>query len=266
MDWHRYPDPGGIDSDRERLQFAVGFATAQRARTAQRTYDAANSAESVEDLIFLAVDAFEEKMQAVEDTLGWLWALDQWIPEGRNLFPLLDAVRLGRDEARLVALVDRLDEDGLRRILRARREDIEAADLPDGTSQRIDESIPAILGGLVRLADFRTANGRRTARMYNKSKHMLQAVLRSGPDGTHAVDFISGAPAETVGRIVATSANVHAVAAETILQAVLHEMLATILMLHYGERYESPLWVTVALDLREGWHDDAEVARLVRAV
>jgi len=199
MEWHTYPDPGGIASDRERIQFAVGFATAQRARSARRIYDAASEPQPLDDLLFLAIDAFEEKMHVTEDTLGWLSALTRWIPDGRNLFPLLDSVRVERKEGRLIELLERLDEDGLRQILRARREDLEAAGPPQITRQRIDGSIPALLAGLRRVLDFRAANDRRTVIMFNKSKHMLQASLFRGRDGTHAVEFITGSPVTRVG-------------------------------------------------------------------
>ena len=205
-------------------------------------------------------------MQAVEDTLGWLSALDRWIPDGRSLFPLLDRVRVEREEEALGRLLENLDEDGLHRILRVRPDDLDEASLPAPIRLRIEQSIPALLAGLARVLEFRTANGRRTVRMFNKAKHMLQGVVFGGRDGTRAFELISGTPPERIGRVVATADNVRTLAAETIvMQAVPHGMLATVLMVHYEHRYVSPPWVVDALGLPAGWHDGPEVARLVRA-
>lgn len=268
MKWHRYPDPGGIGSDRDRLQFAVHFATTQRAFGAARIYSVAAEDLTEAQLQFLAIDAFEEKMHGVEDTLGWIHALRLWIPDdGRSLFPLLDSVRLEREEDGLSEFLDELDGDELRSLLRVRLEDLDSSGIREEIRQQIIQSVPHVLDGLRRLIHFRTANERRTARMFNKSKHMLQGVVKRSRDGTHAIEFISGSPPETVGRIIVTPANIRTLAAESIvLQAALHSMLAAILMTHYQELYASPDWIRMALDLPEGWHDGDRVQRLVMAV
>jgi hypothetical protein len=251
MNWCRYPDPGGLDSDRERLNFAVHFATAQRARTLRRIYEAARDDASPDELLFMAVDALEEKMTAIEDTIGWIAALRAWLPStGRTLFPLLDRVEVHRDlEGSIAAYLEALDEEGLRELLRIRAADLAASGLPPTIRKSIDGSVAALLPGLRRVLDFRRARDRYRVVMFNKSKHMLQGAVLRGRDGTHALRYIraSDSACERVGDVVATSQHVRTVAAEGIvIQAVLHGMLAAILMAHYPEPYISPEWVTRA--------------------
>ena len=92
----RYPDPGGLAGDRERLQHAVHFATAQRAHAAHLLYQRARQTSDAQVRLFLAIDAFEEKMTATEDTIGWLLALHDWIPglPDRSLYKLLDRINV----------------------------------------------------------------------------------------------------------------------------------------------------------------------------
>lgn len=268
MDWSRYPDPGGVGSDRERLEFAVHFATTQRASSAARVYNAVGANPTEHELHFLAVDAFEEKMQAVEDTLGWIHVLRTWVPDGRSLFKALDRVRVEREEEGLQNFLTALDEQGLRDVLRVRDEDLAAAGLAEDLRSQIVRASSAWLSGLRRLLEYRTTEDRRRVQMFNKSKHMLQAVLKHARRGdVTAIDFISGDPSEPVGRIIATQQNVRTVAAETVVfQAVLHGMLACILMTHYDVEYVTPSWVAQAYRLPEGWYDGPEVEQLLAAV
>ena len=273
MNWSRYPDPGGLDSDRERLNFAVYFATGQRAYTLRRIYESVRDDAEPEELLFLAVDAMEEKMTAIEDTLGWVHALRVWVPStGRTLARLLDNVMVNPVlEQDLTEYFERLDEDGLRELLTVRPADLEAAAIPETIRERLTSSIPSLLSGLRRALEFRIGGQRRRVTAFNKSKHMLQGAVFRGPDGTHAIRYVrprvgGGEPRE-VAQLIATAANVRTVAAEGIvIQAVLHGVLAAILMTHYGEEYVSPEWVKQALDLPVGWHEEREAERVVRSV
>lgn len=258
-----YPDPGGLRSDKLRLEHAVHFATAQRVHTSTHIRnDAGRDDLSEDELLYLAVEAFEEKMTATEDTLGWVLVLNDWMAgtKGHSLYELIDRVQMRPgDEERARCILEDLDAITIRDLLRLRDEDLRASSLREESKRAFAEAAPSWLAGLRRLADFRMGEDRRRVVSFNKSKHMALGVIYNlRREGRRVLRFVSGNPPILVSTVSPDPAAIRQVAAETIvIQAVLHSMLVAVLLTHYEAVYAPPPWLLDVGNLHEGWAEDS---------
>ena len=255
-----YPDSGNPLEDASIIRNTVYFSTAARAYSAelvlkeplnvnQRTLDS------------MVVRAFEEFMTSTEDLLGWLFALQEWKPGQAeySLFILLvDKVKVGRGSYRednAVSLLTSVDAEGFRRLFHIPTdEELISSGITTELLSDINRSIPFKLDGWLRIAKRRANQGRGTVRMFNKLKHHLIVfpIQDSGKGivwvpASINMDIKQNQIGITSGHLEANPNEIRRLASDAIVaQAVLHDTLALILSIRYGEQYYQQNWAVRA--------------------
>lgn len=272
-----YPDNGYQYEDASMLRNAVHFVTARRAHAAATVLGQLDDDDLNDQVLaFLTLQAYQERMTATEDTLGWLFVLRDWVPGmvEHSLVFLLDRVKVGgrkHSEAEAIRLLDSLEPASLRSLLHLPpAEQLRGGGLPDEVVEMIDVSLPHQLDGLRGIADFRQADKRARVRAFNKAKHMLVGG-RSLKRGKHEIELITRLTLKPDGVHIETLtlpievAEIQLNASQAIqLQTVLNGMLGMILWVRFGEPYETPPWAVKALGL-PGWRDDGVAPATARS-
>lgn len=260
----RYPDSGGMYEDRSILRNAVLFTTAQRAYVAGKILVLPLDELPPEQLAFLAVEAFGQYVVTLEDSIGWLLVFRNWnpgTPDG-SLFAQLDQVNVNpTTEEKLRELLESLDPDGYRRLVHMpSSEELADSGWPGADVEKVNIAMEEQLTGHQRLMERRLRKERATVRAYNKSKHMGLGLL-GRIDGELQVRLLTSEtgyndPVVGVrlgGAILRCDAGeIRDRAVQTIqMQAVLNDLLRTLLWVRFGEFLEPPEWVSEAYESSE---------------
>jgi hypothetical protein len=205
--------------------------------------------------------AFTEFMTTSEDLLGWTFVLQQWRPgtPENSLFALLYRIQVGRDpwteEAALTHL-NGLNTGSVRKFLHLPTdEEFAESSIPIQLVESIQKAMPLKLEGFRRIARLRYDQDRGWVRTFNKVKHLLLAfptTERGKPEVFLPARFtISGLPLQANIEAAWLAADVETVkyyAGNALAgQLALHDTLAAILQVRFGEPYVRPAWVTDAL-------------------
>jgi hypothetical protein len=208
----------------------------------------------------LQFEAFQHYVTATEDLKAWTWALKQWRPDSsidKSLFTLIRDVDPTDTDARnfLVSL----DVAGLRRLLQlpSDNEMIDAG-VPKGTVTLLRSTgLAAKLEGLRNAAERRLRNRRAMIQAFNKAKHTMP-VYAQREGGKLVLYFAIGNSADPLKtyrmEINPVQARWYASSA-AVIQGVLHDTLATILVCRYGDEYEPPEWVRIVYELPD-WEEN----------
>lgn len=242
-----------IISDIDVLRNAVRFSTAQRAFAASMVMERVGQDITPQETAYLSIEGLSHFVTATEDLLGWAQVLRQWKPEepGRQLFTLLDRVQVGpRDEDEILRFFKTLNLSGLRELLRVPPSpELVANEMPVSEVESIDQALPHILEGWIRLTEIRVAKQRGLVTAFNKVKHMLLAFPED--------EYIRLARIEsgnTLGGLrIEISADYAAGRAKQAVecQAILHSTLGLILTAN-GLREPTADWVIKAV---QTWAD-----------
>ncbi len=259
-----YPDSGNPLEDASILRNAVYFSTAQRAHSAQLILQQSLGVDQ-QVLRFLLVKAFEEFMTSTEDMVGWLFAFQEWQPGNAefSLFLLLDRIKVGitqkgidHTEAKAVSFLSGLDEQGFRELVHVPNDaELLASGMPKELVETINRSMAFKLDGWRRITNRRAEQERGWVGAFNKLKHHMLAFPTQERDKEeifipYRIRFDRGRNRINLGSawLEVSADMVRRFAGDSIAaQAVLHDTLALILSIRYGEKYNAPQWVTRVL-------------------
>jgi len=257
----RYPDSGHMLEDASVLRNALMFTTAQRAYVAASLLHQPLDKMPENVIAFLTLEAFGAEMTAMEDTLGWLFALRDWKP-GTAAFCLmanLDSIQVGRgdyDESHAIEFLASLDGPKLREVLHIPSDEgLRQAGLEEELIAKIGPSLPHKLDGLRRIAERRSEANRTRVEAFNKLKHGLLAFPTRETNSKVVVQLIRGKGYKkgeihlNTMSLEVSAANIHDMAGSALaMQAQLWDMLALILWFRFGERREIPAWASHAME------------------
>jgi hypothetical protein len=260
------------------LRNGVRASTRHRAYAAHRLRPTTQELDSDFARRCLALEAFQQYMLAAEDTLTWICALMEWEPLGApetSILAKLDSVQIGRTvgsgtarrdytEATLLQRFENMGVADLRAALKLPSdEDIgRRADWPDTVDRSINRYLNSWLAGLRRIVRGRLDGDRAMVRAYNKAKHGLLGLFDHDPDGQPAVVMLSAAHGYDAEPIELNRAFIRALPLDierrinwTVrMVAVLQEILAFMLGVHFGEWTDTPEWVEEAYKLDGSLH------------
>lgn len=264
----RYPDSGHMLEDASVLRNALMFTTAQRAYVADSLLHQPFDQMPENVIAFLTLEAFGAEMTAMEDTLGWLFALRDWRPgtAASCLMANLDSIQVGRgdyDEGHAIEFLSSLDGPKLREVLHVPSDEaLRKAGLGEELIAKVDHSLPYKLEGLRRIAERRAEANRTRVEAFNKLKHMLLAFPARETDSKVVVQLIKGRGYKqgeihlNTVTLEVSAANIHNMAGNALaMQAQLWDMLAMILWVRFDERHDDPRWVSHSME-HAGWRDD----------
>ncbi len=264
----RYPDEGHMLGDASVLRNALTFTIAQRAYVADSLLHQPFDKMPLNVIAFNTLEAFGVEMTAMEDTLGWLFALRDWQPgtAAYCLMANLDSIQVGRgnhDEQHAIEFLTSLDGPKLREVLHlSGDETLRKAGLGADLIAKVDHSLPYKLDGLHRIAERRAEANRTRVEAFNKLKHMLLAFPIHESSSRTVVELIKGRGYKdgeihlnTVTLEVA-AANIENMASNALaMQASLWDVLALILWVKFDERLDPPPWTSHSME-HGGWRDD----------
>ncbi len=223
-------------------------------------------------VMYFAVDAFAQYVVSLEDMLGWLLVLRDWLPgtPDRSLFALLDTVQVGRrtkevdwTEENAMELLDSLTAETFRQLIHLPTSaELLSAGWESEYVNALEKAMPHLLDGFKEGCQRRTDKNRALVRGYNKSKHMMLGILRRGEESNLEVALLTSEFGWTdlkkgiylAGNIVTSKESVIQTHLYWVIQmqAVLNSMLTGLLWTRYGERIDSPKWAVDASNL-PGW-------------
>lgn len=218
-------------------------------------------------IAFNVLEAFGVEMTAMEDTLGWLFALRDWQPgtAANCLMANLDTIQVGRgnyDEQHAIEFLSSLDGPKLREVFHMPDDEaLRKAGLGDDLVARVDHSLPYKLDGLHRIAERRAEKNRTRVEAFNKLKHMLLAFPIRESESRHVVKLIKGRGYKqgeihvNTLTLEVSAKNIENMASNALaMQANLWDMLALILWVRFGEQLDPPPWTSHSME-HGGWRD-----------
>ena len=273
----RYPDSGGMLEDVSVLKNALTFTIVQRAYVADSLLHRPFDDMPATLLAFNVLEAFGIEMTAMEDTLGWLFALRDWQPgTAKNcLMANLDSIQVGRgdyDEQHAIEFLSSLDARHLREVLHIPDDKtLREAGVDGNLVERVERAMPHRLEGFRRIADRRAESNRTRVEAFNKLKHMLLAFPSRGEASKPVVQLIKGRGYDrgeihlNTVTLEVSGANIKDMAGNALaMQAQLWDALVMILWVRFGDRLDPPAWLLHAMEhgsWRDDWSDSATEQR-----
>ena len=217
---------------------------------------------------FNTLEAFGAEMTAMEDTLGWMFALRDWHPgtAANCLMANLDTIQVGRgsyDETHAVEFLSSLDGERLREVLHIPGDaTLRAAGLGEDLVAKVGPSLPHKLDGLHRVAKRRAEANRTRVEAFNKLKHMLIAFPARDSASKPVVQLIRGRGYRrgeihlNTLTLEVSAQNIYDMAGNALaMQTLLWDTLALVLWVRFGERIDPPEWATHAMT-HGAWRDN----------